>query len=137
VGLQYGPEFRLLDRVTRVGENDLLVKLRPSAPHGDYRIDPARLDACFHGLFALFSSLGAQRRGTAYLPVRFGHIRVNRSGASPTSALIEIRKSGERSIVSDFTLFDADGAPIAVLGETRFPGRPGSSGWLSCPSARW
>ncbi len=120
VGLHYGPEFRLLKSVTRVGDKAIVVDLEPSAAHGDYRLDPARLDACFHGLFALFSTLGAQRRGTAYLPVRFGHIRLARSGALPAKALIEITKAGERSILSEFTLFDAEGAPIGVLSEVRF-----------------
>jgi acyl transferase domain-containing protein/NADPH:quinone reductase-like Zn-dependent oxidoreductase/acyl carrier protein len=120
VGLHYGPEFRLLKSVTRVGDKAIVVDLEPSAAHGDYRLDPARLDACFHGLFALFSTLGAQRRGTAYLPVRFGHIRLTRSGALPAKALIEITKAGERSILSEFTLFDADGQPIGALSEVRF-----------------
>ena len=120
VGLHYGPEFRLLKSVTRVGDKAIVVELEPSAAHGDYRLDPARLDACFHGLFALFSSLGAERRGTAYLPVRFGHIRLARSGALPAKALIEITRAGERSILSEFTLFDADGQPIGALSEVRF-----------------
>ncbi|MDB5513020.1 MAG: Beta-ketoacyl synthase [Enterovirga sp.] len=120
VGLHYGPEFRLLKSVRRAGDAALVVELEPSAPHGDYRIDPARLDACFHGLFALFIGLKAERRGTAYLPVRFGHVRLARSGALPARALIEVRKSGERSIVSDFTLFDAQGDAIARLDDVRF-----------------
>ena len=65
VGLHYGPTFRLLRSVRRVGEGALLVELEPSGPIADYRLDPHRLDACFHGLFALFSELGAGRRGTA------------------------------------------------------------------------
>jgi acyl transferase domain-containing protein len=120
VGLHYGPEFRLLKSVTRVGDTAIIVDLEPSAAHGDYRLDPARLDACFHGLFALFSGLGAARRGTAYLPVRFGHIRLTRSGALPAKALIEITRAGDRSILSEFTLFDADGVPIGALSEVRF-----------------
>ncbi len=120
VGLNYGPEFRLVRAVTRIGEDRLLVDLVPSAPHGDYRIDPARLDACFHGLFVLFAGLGAAQRGTAYLPVRFGHVRLTRDGALPATALIDLRKVGERSIVADFTLFDAHGLAIASLSECRF-----------------
>ena len=120
VGLHYGPEFRLLKSVTRVGTDAIVVDLVPSAAHGDYRLDPARLDACFHGLFALFSGLGAERRGTAYLPVRFGHIRLSRPGALPAKALIEITRAGERSILSEFTLFDAAGAPIGALSDVRF-----------------
>jgi acyl transferase domain-containing protein len=120
VGLHYGPEFRLLKSVTRVGDKAIIVDLEPSAAHGDYRLDPARLDACFHGLFALFSGLGAARRGTAYLPVRFGHIRLTRPGALPAKALIEITRAGDRSILSEFTLFDAEGVAIGALSEVRF-----------------
>ncbi|WP_375461264.1 SDR family NAD(P)-dependent oxidoreductase [uncultured Enterovirga sp.] len=120
VGLRYGPAFRLLKSVTRVGEHSLLVDLIPSETMPGYGIDPARLDACFHGLFVLLQDLGAERRGTAYIPVRFGHTRLLRPGAVLARALIEIVRSGEGSIVADFTLFDEAGQAIGHLHEARF-----------------
>jgi acyl transferase domain-containing protein len=120
VGLVYGPAFRLLRNVRRVAPRTLLVELESSAPEGEYRIDPAPLDASFHGLFALLRELGAERRGTAFIPVRFGHVRVTKPGVAPTHAVIELGKVGERSIVADFTLFDAAGEVVAQLAEARF-----------------
>ena len=58
----------------------------------------------------------------AYIPVRFGHTRLARPHAVPTRALIELRRWGERSILADFTLFDADGAAVAHLHDARFQG---------------
>ena len=119
VGLHYGPAFRLLGGVRRAGASRIELDLLPSTPAGRYRIDPARLDACFHGLFALLSTLGAERRGTAYIPVRFGHIRV-RPGGMPVRAVIEVTRADERAIVAAFTLLDEEGAAVASLDEARF-----------------
>lgn len=120
VGLRYGPTFRLLKGVTRTAERQIVVDLLPSVPAADYGIDPARLDACFHGLFALLDELGADRRGTAYIPVRFGHMRFVRPGAALARARLDITRSGHGSIVADFTLFDESGEPIGHLHDARF-----------------
>ncbi|MDB5591095.1 type I polyketide synthase [Enterovirga sp.] len=120
VGLRYGPAFRLISSVSRPSPDRFVLDLLPSATDPSYGIDPARLDACFHGLFALFDSLGADQRGMAYIPVRFGHTRLARPGASPARAMIEITRAGESAIVADFTLFDEAGEPIAELQDARF-----------------
>lgn len=120
VGLRYGPAFRLLASVAETAERQLVVDLLPSETAAAYTIDPARLDAAFHGLFALLGRLGADRRGAAYIPVRFGHARALRPGATPARARIDLQRLGESSIVADFTLFDPDGEPTAFLYDARF-----------------
>lgn len=121
VGLVYGPTFRLATSVSQIDATRLVVALAPSSTaRACYRIDPAPLDACFHGLFVLFEELGEGRSGTAYLPVRFGAVRVLQPGASPVRALIQLRKADARSIVADFTLFDEAGEAVAILSEARF-----------------
>ena len=121
VGLRYGPAFRLLRSAARAGERTLLVELAPSgAADPRYGIDPARLDACFHGLFALFGELGARKRGTAYIPVRFGQVRIDRPGATLARALVEIRRAGEGSILADFILLDENDRRIGHLLDARF-----------------
>ena len=120
VGLRYGPRFRLLRSATPAGDGRFLADLLPSEPHGAYGVDPARLDACFHGLFALLGVLGAEDRGTAYIPVRFGHTRMLRPGEPLARAVIDVIRAGEGSIVADFTLLDAQGGVIGHLHDARF-----------------
>ncbi|TDR93911.1 acyl transferase domain-containing protein [Enterovirga rhinocerotis] len=121
VGLHYGPAFRLLRSVGRTVDDRLLVDLEPAETTDPrYGIDPARLDACFHGLFSLFARLGAAGRGMAYIPVRFGAIRLYRRGVPLAGALIEITKAGEGSILADFTLLDGEGLPIGRIADARF-----------------
>jgi acyl transferase domain-containing protein/NADPH:quinone reductase-like Zn-dependent oxidoreductase/acyl carrier protein len=121
VGLHYGPAFRLVQDVARTGERGLVVALEATGD-ADQRwgIDPMRLDACFHGLFALFAELGAERRGTAYIPVRFGQARLDRAGATLARAAIEITRAGEGSILADFVLLDSEGGRIGHLLDARF-----------------
>lgn len=121
VGLRYGPAFRLLDSAARIGGHGLRIDLLPSqSADPRYGIDPARLDACFHGLFSLFGELGARRRGTAYIPVRFGRVRIDRPGVVLAGAIIDIRRAGEGSILADFILLDGEGRRIGHLLDSRF-----------------
>ena len=120
VGLHYGDAFRLLESVRRTGPGEWVAELLPSEPAGAYGLDPARLDACFHGLFALLGSLDAGRRGTAYIPVRFGSVRLAQVGVSPRRGRIDVSRAGEGSIVADFTLFDEADAVVAQVQDARF-----------------
>jgi acyl transferase domain-containing protein/NADPH:quinone reductase-like Zn-dependent oxidoreductase/acyl carrier protein len=121
VGLRYGPAFRLLRSAARAGERSLVVELAPTeAADPRYGIDPARLDACFHGLFALFGELGARNRGTAYIPVRFGQVRIDRPGAKLARAIIEVTRASQGSILADFILLDEEGRRIGHLLDARF-----------------
>ena len=47
-----------------------------------YRYNLTRLDACFHGLILLFADNSSSPRPAAYLPVRFGEIRLEKPGAA-------------------------------------------------------
>jgi hypothetical protein len=120
VGLVYGPAFRLAKRVVRHGSDRIVVDLHPSVPAGRYRIDPAALDACFHGLFILFGELSSEARGSAYIPVRFGHTRVLQPSRQIARAEIVVRKATDRSILADFHLFDAEDRPVATISDARF-----------------
>lgn len=121
VGLRYGPAFRLLSSAGRIGDRSIVVDLQPTATvDARYGIDPARLDACFHGLFSLFAELGARHRGTAYIPVRFGQVRIDRPGANLARAVIEISRASSGSILADFKLLDDSGDVIGSLLDARF-----------------
>ncbi|MGH6797128.1 MAG: polyketide synthase dehydratase domain-containing protein, partial [Roseiarcus sp.] len=86
----------------------------------EYGLDPARLDACFHGLILLFADNSSSRRPAAYLPVRFGEIRLEKPGAAIARARIDVRHHDARAIVADFALIDGDGGLIARLQGVRY-----------------
>lgn len=124
-GLRYGPVFRRAHAVTTYAARDVEVELAPSDPAtaaADFTLDPTLLDACFHGLFALIEARGLGRggSGTTVLPVRFGTLRVDTAAGNPVSARISLTKSSQRSVVATFTLFDGEGAVVAVLEGARF-----------------
>ncbi|MGH6794554.1 MAG: polyketide synthase dehydratase domain-containing protein, partial [Methylocella sp.] len=102
---------------SRVGEDVILVDLVTAEAIPEYGLDPTRLDACFHGLILLFADNASSSRPAAYLPVRFGEIRLEKPGAAIARARIDVRRRDARAIVADFTLIDSDGGLIARLQE--------------------
>jgi phthiocerol/phenolphthiocerol synthesis type-I polyketide synthase C len=119
-GLEFGPAFQQVLVAWRIGEATILVDLAPAEAEPWYGLDPARLDSCFHGLILLFSDKFAGNPTPAYLPVRFGEIRLEKSGAAITRARIDIRRHDARVIVADFALADANGELIARLQGVRY-----------------
>jgi acyl transferase domain-containing protein/NADPH:quinone reductase-like Zn-dependent oxidoreductase/acyl carrier protein len=119
-GLEFGPAFRQVDSVTRADKSTIVVDLKPSAAGPRYGLDPARLDSCFHGLILLFADLARTSLTQAYLPVRFGEIRLQEPGASIAQAHIFVKRCDQRAIIADFTLLDADGEIIATLRDARY-----------------
>ncbi|PWT82702.1 MAG: beta-ketoacyl synthase [Acidobacteria bacterium] len=121
VGLEFGPSFRQAASVSRLGLSRIAVDLCQPATTTTNRfgIDPARLDSCFHGLIVLFSQVHV-RQAAAFLPVRFGDIRLFKPGTSPARAFIDIERCNERSIRAHFTLVDESNQVVAVLRETQF-----------------
>jgi len=116
-GLDYGSAFRQLDRA-KAADSGVEVELTASNGDARYGLDPARLDSCFQGLVLLF----ARRRDEdgAYLPVRFGEVRLLRPGADLARASIRVRKRDDRAIVADFDVFDRYGGLAATLRGARF-----------------
>ncbi len=89
---------------------------------------PSRLDSCFHGLILLFAELMGEGSTKAYVPVRFGEIRLLRPGAVIARTEIRTRRCNERSILADFSLLDAEGEVIATIREGRFQALRAKSG---------
>lgn len=119
-GLEFGPAFRQVASAAREGKAGIIVNLRSTQADPRYGLDPARLDSCFHGLILLFADVTGTARAPAYLPVRFGEIRLERPGEAIAQAHIDIKRCDERAIVADFTLLDADGELIAKLRDARY-----------------
>src|SRR6202040_3452312 len=77
----------------------------------------------------------ARRRPAAYLPIRFGEIRLEKPGAVIARARIDVRRHDARAIVADFALIDRDGGLIARLQNVRYQAvRPRGAGDLASHS---
>ncbi len=119
-GLAYGEAFRLLESARRLGSHGIRVDLLPGPQGADLGLDPARVDACFHGLALLYRELSVNGRLKPYVPVGAGEIRLFTPGVRVDHAFIEIVRSDERTIIVDFTLTGADGGVVAQFRRLRF-----------------
>ena len=119
-GLGFGPSFRQVAASARIDDVTIVSDLVPAEADPRYGLVPARLDACFHGLILLFADLLGENAGKAYIPVRFGEVRLLRPGASIARAVIRTRRCNERSILADFTILDTEGEVVATIREGRF-----------------
>ncbi len=134
-GLEFGPAYQQVLAASRIGDDVILVDLVAAEAIPEYSLDPARLDACFHGLILLFADNSSSPRPAAYLPVRFGEIRLEKPGAAIARARIDVRRNDARAIVADFTLIDGDGGLIATLQGVRYQAvRPRGAGDLASHS---
>ncbi len=119
-GLQYGPTFQKLATAVAGRPDRITLDLTKEEADPAYGIDPARMDACFHALVLIFSSLRDAVHGTAYIPVRFGEIMLRRPGATFTKARIDVLRRDERIIIANFFLTDEAGDVIVFVREARF-----------------
>lgn len=122
-GLDFGPHFRQLRSACRLDERSIWVELVDAEADARFGLDPARLDSCFHGLILLFANDRSRSAITAYVPVRVGEARLYQPG-NPAAALITVTRRNARSIVADFSILDAGGAPLAELAAVRFRAVP-------------
>ncbi|GAC1331150.1 MAG: type I polyketide synthase [Beijerinckiaceae bacterium] len=119
-GLQFGPSFRNVAMASLSRDERIVVDLLKDERSSSYGLDPARLDSCFHGLVLLFGDPSLQLRPAAYLPVRFGEVRLLKPAASIARAGIEILRFNERTIIANISLFDVNGELIANLRQARY-----------------
>ncbi len=119
-GLQYGPSFRKLETAAAVRPDRIVLDLTKEDAEAAFGVDPARMDACFHALVLIFSSLREAVHGTAYIPVRFGEITLRRPGATFTKARIDVLRRDERIIIANFLLTDEAGDVVVFMRDARF-----------------
>ena len=117
LGLHYGPEFQVVDGVTRFSEDEAWVELKSIDQIPGSVIDPRLLDGALQGLLGLLSDRVAVHDGNLImLPWRFDRVRLlNTMGRQPADAHLRIRNAMPRAIVADITLFDADGLPLMAI----------------------
>jgi acyl transferase domain-containing protein/NADPH:quinone reductase-like Zn-dependent oxidoreductase/acyl carrier protein/short-subunit dehydrogenase len=127
-GLDFGPSFQGAERIDRLADGRIRVTLRPQDPAlieaKGYGFYPPALDSCFHGLVQAFAEVDHKGAQVAYVPIRFGAIRLYRPGSSLRTALIEIKRMSPRSIQAAFVLLDEGGEIVATLEDCRFHAVP-------------
>ena len=122
LGLNYGPVFRAIERV-HVSGKESIAELR--APDGivealdKFVLHPALLDSCLQTLISILFEAGT-RENHAYLPYQFNGVRVFQPHTLAVSCHTRLRARGEKSLVADFALFDADGGCVAEVTGLRF-----------------
>ncbi len=124
LGLDYGPNFALVQRFRTLGTGVAEVFLRQSGSLGDPSattvIDVMGADAAFHGLIAALEHTEISQNGLGFVPVRIGRFSVLKPGAKVASARIRILRMGKRSVLATVALYDASGDGIALIDEVRF-----------------
>ncbi|MCX7288615.1 MAG: acyltransferase domain-containing protein, partial [Rhodobacterales bacterium] len=124
IGLDYGPRFALCNRTRTLQDGAVEVFLDPAeredTEQGPTLIDIIGTDAAFHGLIAAMegSENAADRMG--YVPVRIGRLTLLKPKGRVASARIRVMRSGKRTVVARFTLYDAAGQGLSVLEGVRF-----------------
>ncbi|HEV2983902.1 MAG TPA: type I polyketide synthase, partial [Vicinamibacterales bacterium] len=124
-GLDYGPAFQGAERIETLADGRIRVTLRPQdaallAAEG-YGLYPPAVDSCFHGLVQLYADRStASHDGIAYLPIRFGEVRLYKPATPIRTAWLTVRRLSERSIQAGFVLLDESGEVVATLEDCRF-----------------
>lgn len=122
-GLAYGPAFQCVEAGWLEGDQ-IMAKLRiPNCIAQDIplmQIHPALLDCTFQLIIHFLHSDLAAVQGMVFVPAYIGEIHY-RTGAGPI-VWVEARllRKAPHSISAEFSLFNAQGQPIARLHEARF-----------------
>ena len=118
LGLIYGEQFALVDHIDICGDSLKIYLNKESlqSHQGNYVVHPGIMDAGFHALFAL-KQLSDSR--TAYLPVKFGRISVMKD-ADVAYLTARVLRTGARSILAGFQMFDASGRCVGLMQNCRF-----------------
>ncbi len=124
-GLDYGRRFRTVSHVEITDPHKAIAYLDP-APIGNealdlYLLHPALLDGALQGLFGLVADRPHQIQGVGFLPWRFGRVRLLAPfGRVPRRVLLQLTRTGVRSVSADIVLSDEAGDVVAELADCWF-----------------
>jgi acyl transferase domain-containing protein/D-arabinose 1-dehydrogenase-like Zn-dependent alcohol dehydrogenase/NADP-dependent 3-hydroxy acid dehydrogenase YdfG/acyl carrier protein len=111
IGLSYGPSFRGVQAITRIG--DVIAAATIASPaHGAELMPPALLDAALQSVAALIDG------DATYLPVRIGRLRLLKKPRGPINVLVHHRTApadGDDRWQADLVLREADGRVVLGL----------------------
>ncbi len=121
LGLDYGPGFQRLGGVCRHADGGVSVAIMPRAEqrYGSL-LDPIALDVAFHGLLRTLIAALQPDEHRAYVPIRFGRVRLLQPGVAVASARISGVRYGITTVLCDVILLDAAGAVVAEVRAARF-----------------
>ncbi|TLP42390.1 SDR family NAD(P)-dependent oxidoreductase [Cohaesibacter sp. CAU 1516] len=127
-GLDFGPAFRRVSHFLRFEDSHIDLLLTERSPSivarekqaAPYGLHPLDLDGCFHALNSLYEELDDGAEKMAFIPVRFGRLRLLQTEKPVRSARILVLRSNNRGIQADIDLFGEDGTLIATLRDARF-----------------
>ncbi|MET3119274.1 phthiocerol/phenolphthiocerol synthesis type-I polyketide synthase C [Undibacterium sp. GrIS 1.8] len=121
-GLHYGEEFQRIDHGWVDGASALmLLAERPSSSDlGNTHLHPGILDCTFQLIIQLLKEDALLHDGMAYIPVRMGRIVFLKSDTLPYSAHATLLKRSPHSLTAEFTVYDSEGAALAVITDARF-----------------
>ena len=124
VGLDYGDAFRAIQYGWRESDDTVLAVLQPSAslqdelPHS--LLHPALLDCTYQLIIQLLRDDPAIGQGVAFVPAKLGRLAMRTDGGTPRLVRARLLRRAPHSLTAEFTLYNADGEPIASVREARF-----------------
>jgi len=121
LGFTYGPAFQRVRQASFPHPKLAVATLDPPsfAVEGAYVTDLTALDAAFHVLFASEEAGVADMPMTRMLPIRFGCVRVYKSGVAAAVVTGHTIRQSLTSIALDIELRDANDALILAVDEAR------------------
>ncbi|MCW5733931.1 MAG: SDR family NAD(P)-dependent oxidoreductase [Enhydrobacter sp.] len=118
-GLHYGPQFKLVEKVTTLADGLIEVRLAGGEGESPFVLDPMRADCCGHGILSLFPELRAKERGVTYIPVRSDRISIYHPYAVPVRAIIEVTEKTGQAIIGNYYILDADNRVVSYFHQIR------------------
>ncbi|MEM7238012.1 MAG: SDR family NAD(P)-dependent oxidoreductase [Pseudomonadota bacterium] len=119
IGLEYGPGFRLVDRVQSGGGRADTALLHPPDAE-QFLLDPRSLDASLHALLHLVMAEGAALDPhSMMLPVRFGKLTLIQRGGSVARAALRLHSLNAHGLEASVDLLDQSGHLVAAVTELR------------------
>jgi acyl transferase domain-containing protein/NAD(P)-dependent dehydrogenase (short-subunit alcohol dehydrogenase family) len=118
LGFDYGPTFVVVQRV-QVDGNSAIVELAAADPSPDIldecQLNPALLDGCLQGIFAILRRRLDDSELVAYVPQKVQRLQFYPGRGTPCRGEVILLDAGDRSLVARCRLRDAAGAVVADL----------------------
>ncbi|MBX9679350.1 MAG: SDR family NAD(P)-dependent oxidoreductase [Gemmataceae bacterium] len=115
-GLDYGPDFRCVEKLWRKGSDWLALLQLPDELAKEcqrYAIHPALFDACLHAIFADVHCRTDSDR--IYLPHVIDRVRIHRKPTQQVWAHVHITRNDEQFLCSDTFIFNDNGDLVAEV----------------------
>ncbi|WP_262965783.1 type I polyketide synthase [Methylobacter psychrophilus] len=122
-GLTYGPAFQCIDYGWVKGNSVLATLKIPDSIEAELEhthLHPALLDCTFQLIFQLLKDNISTHADITFVPTKISRIAFRSSKAKPGFARATLLRQTQRSLTTEFTIFDTDSIAIAVLKGVQF-----------------